>query len=181
MQKVKRYRNSLRAGRLLLRTLVFKPNKGKIFSDQKTLRGTSYDLYEPIGSTKGIHMMVYGLDYAGEKDPRLVHFAKAYVDSGFRVAIPKLPGLKSFAFEIGDVERIGDLISSLHRQYGFPIRITAFSVGAGLALVALSQYSFEEEVDLILMFSPYYSLPELWITSSSAKWLWLIKILNHWG
>lgn len=166
---IRRLRNSLRAGKLLLRTLVSEPRGGKIIADQKTLQGTAYDVYEPSGPTLGTHIMVYGLDYAGEKDPRLVRFARAYVDSGLRVAIPKLPGLKSFAFEIGDMERVGDLISTLHRQYGSPIRITTFSAGAGIALAALSEYALDEEVDLLLMFTPYYSLPELWASLSSTK------------
>jgi len=126
-----------------------------------TPQGTEYDLYEPKGSIYSSVLMIYGLTYAGEKDPRLVRFASSLNSSGLRVVIPVLPGLKSFAATLGDLERLVDLLHFLPVQYGYPLRAIGFSIGGGLMLVAAGRREIATNLDALLLFDPYYSLQDV--------------------
>jgi pimeloyl-ACP methyl ester carboxylesterase len=106
--------------------------------------------------------MLYGLTMAGEKDVRLVQFARAYAASGLRVAAPDLPGLKSFRYEPSDLALLEDLVLDLDAKYGGPIGLTAFSAGAGLALTLVTYPSLQDRIDPLLLFGPFYSFAELW-------------------
>lgn len=134
-----------------------------------TAGGVAYDLYEPKGTAESTHILLYGMDYAGEKDYRLVRFARSYAASGIRVAIPVLPGLKSFQVDSDDLERIVELTERLHEQFGTAIRYTGFSIGGGFGLVAAARTGLAEMVDLLLLFSPPYALADLWQAVESLQ------------
>ncbi len=156
---------SLRAGLLLLRCVGPRSGDGLAASRRLTKEETAYDLYEPAGTPRKTFILVYGMTLAGEKDARLTKVAQAFVKSGFRVAIPSLPGLKSLALEQGDLAAIGDLVTELHGQDGGKIGVGAFSAGAGMALTVAAQPAVAEMIDPLLLFGPYYRLSDLW-----ARW-----------
>jgi hypothetical protein len=124
--------------------------------------GISYDLYSPSTDPTQTFIMVYGLDYAGEKDPRIIKFAAAYASNGFQVAIPDLPGLKSLSIETNDIKILCVLAKHLHHEFGQPVGFTSFSIGGGLSLVAAANIAPELLIDPILLFSPHYSIMDLW-------------------
>lgn len=158
----RRWRRNLRAAGMLLRNMQ-PPNKIPSQSQRRsTPCGVSYDLYEPEGEAESTHIVLYGMDYAGEKDVRLVRFANAYTAAGIRVIAPDLPGLKSFQSDVTDLHKLTSLTKSIYDELGTPIRYTAFSFGASLGLVAIAQPDLSEMVDLVLLFGPYYSLADLW-------------------
>jgi pimeloyl-ACP methyl ester carboxylesterase len=106
--------------------------------------------------------MVYGFTLAGEKEPRLIRFARAFAAAGFRVVVPDLPGLKSLDLLKGDLERLIDMIAFLHREFEGSVGIVGFSVGGGIVLTAAVDPSLRGFVDPILLFGPHHSLPDLW-------------------
>ena len=106
--------------------------------------------------------MVYGLTLQGKRDPRLVHFAQCFAQSGFRVAIPDLTGLTSLTLHEGDLVSIKTLVTKLYADHKEPVGICAFSFGAGFSLLAASDPELSDIIDPLLLFGPYYSLPELW-------------------
>lgn len=157
-----------RAGLLLLRNTRPRPggqeNAQIVESRRSTVQGIEYDLYEPQSPPKKTFIMMAGLTLLGERDPRLVNFARSFAESGFRVAAPALPGLKTFRYEVDDLTAMIDLVTALNSRYGGAIGITAFSAGAGLALTVATDPTLAGIVDPLLLFGPYYSLPELWHT-----------------
>ena len=124
---------------MLLRTITPWPGTARPALHQLTENGTTYDLYEPAGRSRQTFILLYGLDMAGEQDARLIRLARAFVGSGFRVAIPSLPGLKSLSFDRGDKRAVADLVTHLHEKHG-------------------------DQIDPLLLFGPYYSLSDLWTT-----------------
>jgi pimeloyl-ACP methyl ester carboxylesterase len=130
----------------------------------ETTNKTNFNLHQSLGVKKPRQtiVMLYGMDYAGEEDPRLVKFANAFAKSGFRVAVPCLNGLKSLEFQIDDVDRICDLALYLGQTLSDTVGICAFSIGGGYALVAAANLVNQIAIDPILLFSPYYCLNELW-------------------
>jgi pimeloyl-ACP methyl ester carboxylesterase len=136
-----------------------------------TPAGTAFDIYEPAGVPAGSYLLIYGLDLAGEKDPRLVRFAYACGAAGLRSAIPALPGLKSYRFDPGDLEALADLVNHLRQRTACPIGMIGFSAGGSIALLAACDERIAGWVDPLLLFSPYYSLDDLWIThNESPPW-----------
>jgi pimeloyl-ACP methyl ester carboxylesterase len=155
---------SLRAGILLARNTRPRPpgeRNPRVLESRRSTAGVDYDLYEPRSHPTRTFVMVYGLTLKGERDPRLVNFSRCFAQSGLRVAVPDLAGLKSYRFDERDLAAIEALVSKLHSQYGGTIGITAFSLGAGLALTAASKPSLSGIVDPLLLFGPYYSLDDL--------------------
>jgi pimeloyl-ACP methyl ester carboxylesterase len=156
----------LQAARLLLRNMSQVPsgvsNPRFNESTQKTNAGTRYDLYTPEGHIIRTVIIISGLTILGEKDPRVINFARALTEFGIRVAAIALPGLKSYRFEEGDIGAIIDLATILNDKYGQKIGIVAFSIGGTLALTAVIDPSLSAIVDPLILFSPGYSLSEIW-------------------
>ena len=156
-----RLHQRIQTGRLILRNLILV--SPKIHPERRyTSQGHPYDLYEPSRPLHSTLLMVYGFTLAGEKEPRLIRFARAFTASGFRVVVPNLPGLKSFDLSKGDLERLIDMIAYLHNEFEGSVGMVGFSVGGGIALTAAVDPSLRGFVDPILLFGPHYSLPDLW-------------------
>lgn len=158
--------NKILAAKVLLKN-YFPSHRNQIEIVPKfTEKGTSFHLHQPIGivEPRKTLVMLYGMDYSGEEDPRLVKFANAFARSGFRVAIPSLPGLKGIDFQLGDVDLICDLVRTVGRWDAEPVGMVAFSIGAGYALVGAAQLGPDFQPDPIVLFSPHYNLNELWET-----------------
>jgi pimeloyl-ACP methyl ester carboxylesterase len=75
---------------------------------------------------------------------------------------PSLQGLKSFNFDEDDLTALSDLIIALKVQYGGSIGVIGFSAGGGIALTVAADPAVAEMVDPLLLFSPYYFLPDPW-------------------
>jgi hypothetical protein len=123
--------------------------------------GIQYDEYEPKLSINRTIILVYGMTIAGEKEGRITRFARALAGSGFRVVIPSLPGLKSFRFDAVDLQIIEKLISEEKDKENHWMGIIAFSVGAGMVLTVASYPTVSQNIDLLILFSPYYSLQKI--------------------
>jgi len=147
---------------LLLRAICPRLGAGRAALHHATEEGIAYDLYEPAAAARRTFVLLYGLSLAGEQDARLVRLARAYLGSGFRVAVPSLAGLKTFRFDRGDKRAITDLVAHLHRRHGGRIGITGFSAGAGMALAAAADPAVADLIDPLMLFGPYYSLADLW-------------------
>ncbi len=156
-----RLHRRLRTGRLILRNLIWL--SPKIHPERRyTSQGHPYDLYEPPRPQYSTLLMVYGFTLAGEKEPRLIRFARAFTAAGFRVVVPDIPGLKSLDLLKGDLERLIDMIAFLHSKFEGSVGMVGFSVGGGIALTATVDPSLQGFIDPILLFGPHYSLPNLW-------------------
>lgn len=155
----------LKAGLFLIRILTErKPasqNQRLTESRKKTRSGVEYDLYEPAKPAGKTCILVPGLTLEGERDTRLVNFARALAETGVRGAAIALPGLKSCRFIEQDVRDISATAKHLHEKYGGAIGIAAFSFGAGLSLAAAAEPETAAIINPLLLFGPYYYLSEL--------------------
>jgi len=158
--------NKIQAAKVLLKNYFPSPRSKIEIIPRTTKKGTSYNLHQPIGPVKPRQtlVMLYGMDYAGEEDPRLVKFANAFAKSGFRVAIPSLQGLKGIDFQLEDIDLICDVVKTVDQWDEEPVGIVAFSIGGGYALVASAQLEPGNQPDPIVLFSPHYNLNDLWET-----------------
>ncbi|HUT52979.1 MAG TPA: phosphatase PAP2 family protein [bacterium] len=158
--------NGLKAGGLLLRSFTERPhgadNPRVRESRSSTPEGVEYDLYEPA-SRPGARtfILVTGLTVSGEKDHRLVNFARCLAESGITAAAVSLPGLKNCRFSEADVGRISDLAAYLDSRSGEKPGVIAFSFGAGLALLAAADEKNHGHLDPVILFGPYHFLPEV--------------------
>ncbi|MEW6440989.1 MAG: alpha/beta fold hydrolase [bacterium] len=160
-------------------------------SRRKTAAGVEYDLYEPASAPRRTVVLLHGITLRGEKDPRLVRLARAMAASGLRAAAVSLPGLKSCRFDRSDLRAILDSVEELRARTRTSIAVAAFSVGAGLALRAAAEPERAGDFDLLLLFGPYDSLRELWISNldryesapqAEADWdgfVWLRMVLSY--
>jgi pimeloyl-ACP methyl ester carboxylesterase len=156
-----RFHRRIRTGHLILRNLILLSPK----IDPKrcyTFQGYPFDLYEPSRPLHRTLLMVYGFTFAGEKEPRLIRFVKAFTAAGFRVVVPDLPGLKSLDLQKGDLERLIDLMAFLHHEFEGSVGVVGFSVGGGIAITAAVNPSLQGFANPILLFGPHYSLSDLW-------------------
>jgi pimeloyl-ACP methyl ester carboxylesterase len=157
---------SVRAALLNIRTM--KPRSGgekgrRLAESRKTTAGgVEYDSYESGTDTGRVFILLHGVTLQGERDPRLINFSRALAESGIRAAVIALPALKQCRFDMGDVEAIIDLATELNSESGKKVGIIGFSLGGGLALRAAADPRISEFIDPLLLFGPYYSLPEVW-------------------
>jgi len=156
-----RLRRRAMAARFLLRNLG-RATPGISPERRSSPQGHSYDLYEPSPKVRKTVLMVYGFTLAGEKEPRLLKFTQSFTASGFRMAVPDLPGMKALTLERSDLDRLVNLIAHLYEESAVPIGLSGFSAGGGIALAAAADPRVRGCVDLILLFGPHYSLPDLW-------------------
>lgn len=154
-------RRRLLAARMLMDYLMPMRRQIKPYL-RHTPKDYSYEVYEPLKISSKAVMMIYGFTIAGEKEVRLVRLAKSFAAAGFRVIVPVLPGIKSINIEMGDLDILVDLMTTLCNESDNSIGIVGFSVGGGLALVAAADPGLNGFVDPIILLGPYYSLPELW-------------------
>lgn len=147
----------LRTIRLLVNNLSDKPLYKQKTLTTNTPSGVVYNLYEPARAAVATYILIYGLDLAGEKDTRLIHFASACASVGLRSVTPDLPGLKSYCFSGKDLQAIADLAFYLHQCYNSPIGVIGFSAGGSYALSMAADQALDW-IDPFLLFSPYYSL-----------------------
>lgn len=147
----------LRTVHLLVNNFSNQPGSIQKITSDRTPAGAIYDLYEPPHTAVSTYILIYGLDLAGEKDPRMVRFASACSSAGLRAAVPDLAGLKSYCFSIVDLQIIAELADHLHQRFNSPIGMIGFSAGGSYALSVAAEKQVDW-IDPLLLFSPYYSL-----------------------
>jgi hypothetical protein len=157
-------RRNWNGARLFVRSLQSKPKLNIPPQTQKTQHGSSFDLYTPEGKPLKTIIPVYGMGLLAEHDPRLNKFIQACLEMNTRVAVPHLPGLKSYLLERRDLEKLIDLMGYIHEQYQETISIIAFSAGASIALSACSDPTIADKVSSIVVFSPLHDIREVWQT-----------------
>ena len=187
-------RASLAAMLLLRNMLELAPgHQGKRFTETRrsTAQGAEYDLYEPTGGVRSTVIVVQGLVILGERDPRMINFARALASGGVRAAAIHLPALSECRFAASDLSALVDLAQSLYAESQQPLGLVAFSFGAGMALAAATDPGAKDLLDPLLLFGPYYSLSELWdeigknfktVPKTKAQWddhIWLRMLIAY--
>lgn len=124
---------------------------------------TPADVYRPLslGWPPGL-VLVHGLAPEGKDDPRLRQAAQLLARTGFRVAVPTIPGLTRLRLRPEDAEPVVAAIQALAREHPSS-RITVFgvSVGAGPALLAAADSRVVDRVGAVLSLGGYASAVEL--------------------
>lgn len=153
-------------------------------TEQRDLRGTDgtlYDLYRPAkGRTvRGVVLALHGLTRSGQRDARLVHFARQLAVSGVICATPRLPGLAACRFWGSDIDALVDVIDAVAQQTGQRCGVIGFSCGGSYALVAAADPRVAERVRFVLSFGAYHSLRTLFegflaeserVPANEAEW-----------
>ncbi len=107
-------------------------------------------------------VLVHGLAPLGQADPRLQQAARLLSRSGFRVAVPTIPGLTSLRLRPEDAEPVVEAIQALARwPEARPVSVVAVSVGAGPAFSAAADPRVADRVGLVLSLGGYASTTEL--------------------
>ncbi|MFH0899713.1 MAG: phosphatase PAP2 family protein [Pseudomonadota bacterium] len=108
---------------LILARFVRRRSAEIAVSRRRSPAGTEYDLYE-LPSSRLTVVVVHGMCPRGERDERLVPFARSLAAAGCRVVAPALPGLKDYRVERVDVEALVDVVLDL-RSAAVPARLSA--------------------------------------------------------
>lgn len=125
------------------------------------------DVYLPQAAVRAAMVLVPGAAEGGRADPRLVEFAGALARSGFAVVIPDIAALRELRLTPDSVAEVAGAVEFLRHgprtgPYLGPDRrvgIGAFSVAAGLAVLAALEPGPGREVDFLLLVGGYYDLP----------------------
>jgi pimeloyl-ACP methyl ester carboxylesterase len=131
-------------------------------SRARTPSGAEYDLYQPVGRPDRTLIAVHGMTRRGERDTRLIQFARTFAVGGFRVAAVHLPGLAACAADPADVDVLCDAIAHLADEARERVGVVAFSFGGGLALTAAARAQVRDRVEPILLMGAYHDLDRVW-------------------
>ena len=126
-----------------------------------TVSGTEYDLYEPRVAKRAL-LVVHGLTTTGERDERIIAFARAFARAGFRVAVPVLAGLKALREDHRDPQALLDAAAAIRTRSGAPVPVAAFSFGTSIALVAASRPAARELLGSLVLIGACHALEDLW-------------------
>jgi fermentation-respiration switch protein FrsA (DUF1100 family) len=116
----------------------------------------------------------------GRRDARLVEFAEALARSGFAVVVPDVPALRELRLTPASV---ADIVAAVEFLRTGPqtapwlgadrrVGIGAFSVAAGLAVLAALDPGAGAEVDFLLLVGGYYDLQRTlaYLTTGHYRW-----------
>jgi fermentation-respiration switch protein FrsA (DUF1100 family) len=138
------------------------------------------DVYLPEAAVRAGLVLVPGAAEGGRRDARLVEFAEALARSGFAVVVPDVPALRELRLtpvSVADIAAAVDFLRNgpltapwlgADRRVG----IGAFSVAAGLAVLAALDPEPGAEVDFLLLVGGYYDLQRTlaYLTTGYYKW-----------
>ncbi|MBI4591769.1 MAG: hypothetical protein HY725_23340 [Candidatus Rokubacteria bacterium] len=142
----------------LLSTLTPNPAREPLAAGSSTA-----DLYRPrtLRPPPGL-VLVHGLAPEGKDDPRLSQAARLLARTGFRVAVPTIPGLTRFRLRPEDAGPVVAAIQSLaDADPSRKITLLGVSVGAGPALLAAADPRVADRVGVVLSLGGYASTVEL--------------------
>src|SRR5437868_10085065 len=108
-------------------------------------------LYVPQGRSSASGLVVlHGVHHLGIDEPRLVHFARAFAQSGVVVLTPELKELADYQVTPGGIDVIGSSVSWLRRKIGKPVGIMGLSFAGGLALLAAADRRYAPDISLVV-------------------------------
>jgi pimeloyl-ACP methyl ester carboxylesterase len=124
------------------------------------------DLYLPPGQTPeaGV-VLVPGLAREGNREPRLIVFARSLARARFAVLVPDIQNLRLLKVQADDARQIGDafryLVSRSNLAPGGRAGIVATSYAVGPAVLAALEPDIASRVRFVLGVGSYYSLEEV--------------------
>ncbi len=127
------------------------------------VEGAAADLYHPLAlrHPSGL-VLVHGLSPQGKDDPRLAQAARLLARTGFRVAVPTIPGLTGLRLRPEDAEPVVAAIRALEGEDSSRrVTVLGVSVGAGPALLAAADPRVADRVGMVLSLGGYASTVEL--------------------
>ena len=152
---------------LLAAKMLFNVLRGKLTKPLSELHvtpnGAAFELYQPKQASNKTIIFVYGLLLLGERDPRIVRFARAMASTGARVVVPVLNGMKSFLLEPADRDTLMDIIEHISQNEN-PTAVFAVSAGACLALCAVADSTLCGHANPVVLISPVYDLSTAWVS-----------------
>jgi alpha-beta hydrolase superfamily lysophospholipase len=124
------------------------------------------DVYLPEDAVRAALVLVAGAAEGGRRDSRLVEFAGSLARSGFAVVVPDIPALRDLRLtpdSVSDISASVDFLRSGSHTAPYlnpdsRLGIGAFSVAAGLAMLAALDPESGGEIDFLLLVGGYYDL-----------------------
>jgi alpha-beta hydrolase superfamily lysophospholipase len=133
------------------------------------------DVYLPQAAVRAALVLVPGAAEGGRRDTRLEEFAGALARSGFAVVVPDVPALRELRLtpdSVADVSAAIDFLRTGPRTAPYlgpdtRLGIGAFSVAAGLAVLAALESESVGKLDFLLLVGGYYDLRRTlgWLTT----------------
>lgn len=147
------------------------------FAVRRELRAA--DVYLPQAAVRAAMVLVPGAAEGGRRDARLVEFAGSLARSGFAVVVPDVPALRELRLTPDSVTDLLAAVDFLRTGphtapfLGVDIRlgIGAFSVAAGLAVLAALESESAGKVDFLMLVGGYYDLQRTlgWLTTGHYR------------
>jgi pimeloyl-ACP methyl ester carboxylesterase len=122
----------------------------------------SLAIYTNSKRVKSVWLLLHGLTTHGNRDPRLVDFARSLASSGITSLLPTLTGLSSCRLLGSDVERVAHVVNYAYRRYQRPVGVIGFSFGASYALATAARKDLADQVRGIIGFGAYHQMEDLW-------------------
>lgn len=119
------------------------------------------DVYRPRRSPERTVIAAHGVTMLGNRDPRLIHFARSLARSRVTCLVPSLPGLSDCRWEREDVDVLEEVATSVHGETDGPVGFIGFCYGASYCLVAAARPSVAPHMSFVLAFGAFHSLGEL--------------------
>jgi pimeloyl-ACP methyl ester carboxylesterase len=145
-----------RGVRVMFRTMRPRRDDLTLPEIHKTPAGDEYHAYYPRGKALRTVVLIYGMTIDGERDGRLLKFARACANAGLRVIVPHLPGLMDFIVAPGDLQRLERILADLQPEKGTRLALTGFSTGGSYALLLAANPTLKEKIGPLVLISPIY-------------------------
>jgi pimeloyl-ACP methyl ester carboxylesterase len=115
-------------------------------------------LYERPGARATL-VLVPGAAAEALEDPRLIGFADALAQRGFRVLVPELAGDDALQVSAADADAVADAVRALPPEAG-PVGMAALSYAAGPTIQAALREDVRDRVAFILTIGGYHDILE---------------------
>jgi hypothetical protein len=133
------------------------------------------DVYLPQAAVRAALVLVPGAAEGGRRDARLVEFAGSLARSGFAIVVPDVPALRELRLTPDSVADLAAAVDFMRTgpntaPYLGPdtrLGIGAFSVAAGLAVLAALEPESVDQLDFLVLVGGYYDLQRTlgWLTT----------------
>jgi pimeloyl-ACP methyl ester carboxylesterase len=131
--------------------------------------GCRYDLYRPHQQPRGLVVAVHGLTPHGNRDVRLVHFARCLARMRVACAVPVLPGLVACGWRADDLDALTAATIDAAEGVGCAPGLIGFSFGGGYSLLAASRAPLADRVRFVVTFGAHHSLRAVFESYLAAR------------